>query len=265
MKKIAFQGFCIIILFLSIWWILSKVNWVSVFQIEKISNTTEKKLGDLFWNIFNESEKEIKDERVINAIDSLITKICIANKIERNKIKLHLIDAAEVNAFAFPDGHLVINSGLILAAKNQEELSGVIAHELAHIQLNHVMKKLTKEIGLTVLISMASGKTGSEIILKTSKTLSSTAFDRNFEKEADLRATDYLINSDIHPKYLANFLNRLSKTNGSYFTWLSTHPDSKKRSETILETISDQSIQNKSIITNDTWLEIKKNITIKPL
>ncbi len=70
------------------------------------------------------------------------------NDIDRDKIKVHLLFKDEVNAFALPDGHLVIFSGLILESENPEELSGVLAHELAHIELNHVMTKLMREVGL---------------------------------------------------------------------------------------------------------------------
>ena len=68
----------------------------------------------------------------------------------------------EVNAFALPNGHLVIYSGLILNSDNQEQFSGVICHEIAHIRLKHVIKKLIKELGFSVIISMTTGSYGSE-------------------------------------------------------------------------------------------------------
>jgi predicted Zn-dependent protease len=70
----------------------------------------------------------------------------------------------EINAFALPNGHLIVYSGLILNSDNQEELIGFICHEIAHIALNHIMKRLVKEIGTSVLISMTTGNGGSEII-----------------------------------------------------------------------------------------------------
>ena len=101
---------------------------------------------------------------------------------DREIIKVHVLNKDEINAFALPNGHLIIYSGLINNSGNQEELTGVICHEIAHIELNHVMKKLIKEIGLSVLISMTTGKGGSEIIKETAKMLSSSAFDRKLEK-----------------------------------------------------------------------------------
>ena len=77
---------------------------------------------------------------------------------------------------------------MLQAFDNENQLGFVICHEIAHIQLSHVMKKLVKEIGLSVLISMTTGKSGSGTIQEGLKLLSSSAYDRNLEKEADLKA-----------------------------------------------------------------------------
>ena len=91
-----------------------------------------------------------------------MSKVCRANSIDRGKIKVHVLENSEVNAFALPAGHLVIYSGLIDDAGSAEELSGVICHELAHITEKHVMKSLAKELGLSVLISATTGE-GSDV------------------------------------------------------------------------------------------------------
>ena len=74
-------------------------------------------------------------------------------------------------------------------------LSGVIAHELAHIEKKHVIKKLTREIGLSVLVSVISGQSDPGVISQIAKTLSSSAFDRKMEKEADMVGVQYLLNA----------------------------------------------------------------------
>src|SRR5690606_26318193 len=96
------------------------------------------------WESISESEKEIKNPQIIKYIDSIINNICRANNIDRKLIKAHLIEKDEVNAFAIPNGHLVIYDGLIKASEKPDELAGVISHEIAHIELQHVMKKLIK-------------------------------------------------------------------------------------------------------------------------
>ncbi len=263
MKKIIFQGLFISFLFFASWFLLSKINWVSILKVQKITDKTEEKLGNIFWNIINKSEVEDTNPFAKNALDSIVSKICLENNFDRKFIKIHIIKKDEINAFAMPNGHLLVYTGLIEASENQEELSGVICHEIAHIQLNHVMKKLIKEVGLSTLISMTSGGGGSEVIKETIKLISSTAYDRSVEKEADIKAVDYLLKSKINPEPFANFLFKLSNKESetsNYFTWISTHPESKERAEYIIEYSKNKGKNFEEIITMETWNRLKDNV-----
>ncbi|ADY54047.1 peptidase M48 Ste24p [Pseudopedobacter saltans DSM 12145] len=261
MKKTVLQGIITILLFLGTWFVLTQIDWVKVFKIQKITNTTEQKLGELFWDVFKKTEKESKNTHVLNAIDSIVTHICSTNKIDRKKIKIHVLNKDEINAFALPGGHLIVYSGLIMNVDNQQELTGVICHEIAHIELNHVMKKLVKEIGLSVLISMTTNG-GPEVIKETAKMLSSSAFDRNLEKEADIKAVDYLIKAKVNPEPFANFLYKLSQGHEGtkYLTWISTHPDSKERAAYITEHNKNRSEDYRAILSKNTWDKLKEEL-----
>jgi predicted Zn-dependent protease len=200
---------------------------------------------------------------VVNAIDSIVDRICEANYIARKKIKVHILNKNEVNAFALPNGHLVVFSGLILAAENPEELTGVLGHEIAHIQLNHVMKKLVKEVGFSVLISMTTGNGNGEIIRNTAKMLSSSAFDRGLEKEADIKSVDYLVNAKVAPQPFANFLFKLSNEENpvsKYFTWISTHPESEERAKYILDYCEDLEFEAEPLLSDQTWAGVRSNL-----
>ncbi|HUH34151.1 MAG TPA: M48 family metallopeptidase, partial [Daejeonella sp.] len=210
MRKPVTEGVVIVLVFVLMLWTAKQVNWMAVFKVEQNTKIAEKKLGELFWDIFRKTETETQSQSAKQAIDSIVFRICTRNKIDPDNIKVHILDKAEINAFALPDGHLVVYSGLILASANPEELSGVLGHEIAHIRLNHVIKKLMKEWGLAYLVSVSTSNSGSAQIKAAAKMLSSTAFDRSLEKEADLRAVDYLVNSDIDPIPFAHFLNRFS-------------------------------------------------------
>mgnify|MGYP002628458639 FL=1 len=260
MKKIIIQGAITILLFFGTWNALAQIDWVKVFKVQKVTAKTEQKLGELFWEVFKKTEEENKNTLVVNPIDSIVTHICKSNKIDRETIKVHVLNKDEINAFALPNGHLIIYSGLIHNSDNQEELTGVICHEIAHIELNHVMKKLVKEIGLSVLISMTTGNGGAEIIKETAKMLSSSAFDRNLEKEADIKAVDYLTTAKVNPEPFANFLYKLSDKEHEapkYLTWISTHPDSRERAAYIVEYNKDKLTDYKPILSNETWEKLK--------
>lgn len=260
MKKLLIQGVVVILSFIGSWFALKQIDWVDVFRINRVADQTEQKLGDKFWEVFQQSEKEIQNVHVVNSVDSIVQAICKANSIDQDRLKIHILEKTDINAFALPNGHLVVYSGLILNSDNPEELAGVIGHEIAHIELNHVMKKLVKEIGLSVLISMTTGNGGGEIIKETAKMLSSTAFDRGLEKDADMTAVDYLIKAKINPEPFANFLYKLSTTKSNsieYFDWINTHPDSKERSEYIIQYSNGKSTDYLPILSADQWNRTK--------
>ena len=188
----------------------------------------------------------------------------MANKIDRKNIKLHIFEKSDVNAFAFPGGRLAVYTGLIRESKNQNELIGVVSHELAHIQLRHVMKKLIKEIGLSVLISIATGTGDVAVISDIVKTLTSTAFDRSLEKEADIKAIDYMVNASIDPLPLADFMQRLADEQqmpgSEYLSWMSTHPESADRAAYIREYAGSKVQEKKKTIADATWVAVKNAV-----
>ncbi len=256
MTNTIYQGAVSIALFIALLFGLNQIDWVTLLNVEQNTEKTEEKLGDLLWESIGQTETENTDSFVVNTIDSIVSRICTSNLIEREHIKIHILQKDEVNAFALPNGHLVVYSGLILAADNQEELSGVICHELAHIQLNHVMKKLIREVGLSVLVSMTTGSGGSEMIKETAKMLSSSAFDRSLEKEADIQAVDYLITANIDPIPFADFLFKLSKEEPEmmqYFSWASTHPELKERAGYIMDHSRGRAEGYEPVLSKETW------------
>lgn len=241
-KKIFIELVITVSAIAAVWLGLSQVDWMKLLNIEQTTQNTEEKIGDLFWDLMKKSENEITAGSVIAPVDSMLARICVSNSIERKKIKLHLLRKDEINAFALPNKHLVLYTGLITACENEAELCGVMSHELAHIEKNHVMNKLVKEIGLSVLISISTGNGNAETIKAAIKQLSSSAFDRKLETEADLTAVDYLIEAGIDPEPFANFMYRLSdetKNLPNQIYWISTHPESKERAEKMMERIKE--------------------------
>lgn len=235
MKKILFQVVLLVLIFAGIFYGLSQVNWMKLFRIERVTDVLEKQLGDLVWA--DMEKKAIESGPEYQKLDSVLKKICESNGLKREEIKLHLMEDAEVNAFALPDHHMVVYTGLIKEAKSNDEIAGVLAHEIAHMELKHVMKKLLKQVGYTILISITTGEAGGEVVKEVLAMLTSSAYDRSLEKDADLKAVEYLKNAGLDVKAFADFLYRLGEENEGpvHLTWISTHPDPKERAKYILK------------------------------
>jgi predicted Zn-dependent protease len=259
MAKIITQAALLVGLFFATWYGLQEINWMKLFRIEQLTQTTEEKIGDLLYDMIDRTETVVTEPDAINALDSIIQKIISANNLDTTEIKLHLIKKDEVNAFALPAGHMVIYTGLITGCDKQEELIGVICHELAHMKKNHVMKKLVKEIGLSVLVSM-TGNGGGEIMRQALKILSSTAYDRTLEREADRTAVDYMLKAGVDPEPFADFMYKLSTENGDieeHLSWVSTHPESKERAESILGYCKGKIKKRIPILSEESWKNLQ--------
>ncbi|WNM19782.1 M48 family metallopeptidase [Flavobacterium capsici] len=262
MKKTIIQGLAILLSFFLIWFGFSQLDYVKFFKIKERTINVENKLGDLIWNEINRTEDVVLNDSITKTLDSLILPICKANNIERDSLKVHIIDKDEVNAFALPNKHLVVYTGLIVDCKKQEALQGVLGHEIAHIEKNHVMKKLSKELGFSVLLSATTGGKGGQLIKEVFKTLSSSAYDRTLEKEADITSVDYMIEADIDPKPMADFMYQMSLDSKmpDGFSWISTHPESEERSKYILEYIKGKKLTIKPTLTEKNWKDFQEQI-----
>ncbi|MBS1952095.1 MAG: hypothetical protein OJF59_000961 [Cytophagales bacterium] len=262
MNKILLQFFITVAVFATIYFGLSQIDWIAVLKVKEASKKTEEKLGDFFWELFSKADEEIHDEKTVAIIDSLVNHLCEANSIDQTKIKIHILKNGEVNAFTLPNNYLVIYSGLIKSTENEAELLGVVGHELAHMEKGHVMKKLIKEIGLSALISMTAGG-GGQTVKEALKLLSSSAYDRDLEREADITSVEYMIRARIDPEPFANFMYRLSdkeKNLPSQAYWISTHPDSKERAEYIINYIKGKTFIKKPLLTESQWKELKERV-----
>ena len=257
-KKIIQQTIISIAVFSAVFFCFSLVNWMAVFNYP--SYNLEKLLGDAYEKYYLKQQDQIAKDDIIASIDTLLIHICKANNIDHSSIKIYCLKNKEVNAFAFPDKHLVIYSGLLTVCEDETELAGVIAHEIAHMEKGHVMKSLIKEIGIKILLNQALGGNG-EVIKQTGKVISSSAYDRSLEKEADAIAVAYLQKANITTTGMVNFLSRLAKEENNVFfaTWIATHPDSKERAQRIQKLSEKIETDCQKVLSDEQWQKIKEN------
>lgn len=239
MKKLFFLLLFIVIAFGGCYYVYSKINWSGLFGVKKITENVDEQLGDVFWKSYSAEMVEVKNSKIVDPIQQMVRHLCSENNIASSSINVHVVENKEINAFAMPGRHLVVHTGLIDFADHEDEIAGVIAHEIAHIESGHVVKKLGKEIGLSILMNLTLGDIGGEVVRNALSTITSTAYDRSLEKEADLKAVDYMVAAKMNPIYLASFLEKLDKQaqTPEVLQWVSTHPDSKVRVAYIKEKI----------------------------
>ena len=254
-KKTILQGVLIVMSFVIVWYAFSQLDFMRFFKVEERTTNIENKLGDLIWDEIARTDKVITNDSIVKTLDKLLNPICDKNNIDWDSLKVHIVQKDEINAFALPNNHLVVYTGLITDCKKQEALQGVLGHEIAHIEFNHVMKKLSKEVGLSVLLSAVAVGKGGELLKEIFKTLSSSDYDRTLEKEADLASVEYMIKANIDPKPMADFMYQMAQDSqvSKGMEWISSHPESEERAKYILEYIKDKKLKSKTTLPEKDW------------
>jgi predicted Zn-dependent protease len=114
-----------------------------------------------------------------------------------------------------------------------------------------------------MLMTIAGGQSGGEILKQTARTLSSTAFDRDAESEADTTAVRYLAAAGIDPEHFANFLYRLSQEKTDVpksLEWLSTHPNSSDRAAEIIRLRKETTVATEPIADSLAWAAYRRQV-----
>jgi Zn-dependent protease with chaperone function len=153
-------------------------------------------------------------------------------------IKVIPVHAPMVNAFALPGGTILVTGELIAEAKTSDELAGVIAHEIAHVEKRHVMEAVWRSLGLGLVLDAVVGGgsgAGQQAVLLASS-FTEQRFSREKEAEADARAYELLAADNISTAGMAAFFERMAdKTSPEEVKgaaeWFSTHPDSGRRAD----------------------------------
>lgn len=138
-----------------------------------------------------------------------------------------------VNAFALPGGFVTVNYGLLKKSETGEEVAGVIGHEIQHALLRHGTKRILRELGGSIALSLILGGSDLHEVGQVASQVTGLSYDRDQESEADLRGVDLMLKSGIDPSGLAVFFERLKKDSVSPPELMSTHPDPGNRAERI--------------------------------
>ena len=149
--------------------------------------------------------------------------------------RFRVVNASDINAFALPGGYIYLNRGIIENARNEGEVAGVLAHEIAHSALRHGTHQASKayaaQAGLQILGGLLGGKVGNNTaqILNTVGGIGLNAlflkFSRELETQADVRGAQILAASGYTPADMVSFFHQLERVDRSKkTTWLSHHP-----------------------------------------
>jgi predicted Zn-dependent protease len=179
--------------------------------------------------------------------DSTITEY--VNRIGQNLVRnsdalvpftIKVLDTDDVNAFALPGGFFYVDSGLILAAENEAELAGVMAHEIAHVAACHAAREISRgqlmNLASIPLIFVGGGiGYAAQSLAGLAVPLGFMKFSRGFESEADFLGVEYLYKAGYDPQALTSFFEKVKAMEkqrpGTLAKAFDTHPQTPDRIE----------------------------------
>lgn len=192
-----------------------------------------------------ESSTRLVTDPVINEYVNRIGQNLVRHSDARVPFNIKVLDNQEVNAFALPGGYFYVDSGLILAADNEAELAGVMAHEIAHVAARHATKNMTKaQIWnmASVPLIFIGGPVGYAIseVAGIAVPMSFLKFSRDAEREADLLGLQYDYATGYDPQAFVQFFEKLNiekKKPNRIAKAFATHPMNVERIEAAQEEI----------------------------
>jgi beta-barrel assembly-enhancing protease len=194
-----------------------------------------------------EQESRLVSDPVINDYVNRVGQNLVRNSDAKLPFTIKVIDSDEINAFALPGGFFYVNTGLILAADDEAELAGVMAHEIAHVAARHGTEQASKgqlwQYASIPLIFVTGGiGYGIQQAATVLVPLSFLKFSRAMEEEADYLGVQYLYKTGYDPNAMVRFFEKLQAKEkakpGSMGRLFSTHPATGNRIRIVEETIT---------------------------
>ncbi|HEV3308118.1 MAG TPA: M48 family metalloprotease [Candidatus Sulfotelmatobacter sp.] len=193
-----------------------------------------------------ESQIKLVNDPVVTEYVNRIGQNLVRNSDAQVPFTIKVIDSDVVNAMALPGGFFYVNSGLILAADEEAEMAGVMAHEIAHVAACHLAREQTRgtlmQLATIPLIFVGGGiGYGAYEAAGPAAMLGFLKFSRGFEAEADYLGVEYMYRAGYDPSAFVSFFEKIQamekKKPGTLAKTFDTHPQTPDRIEKTQEEI----------------------------
>ena len=211
-----------------------------------ITPAQEQALGRAFMRSVRQQARLVDDPDIEGYVVQLGQRLAANSDSPGYPFTFFVVDDPTINAFAGPGGYIGVHTGLLLAARNESELAGVMAHEIAHVTQRHLLRayEATQRMSLPTAAAMIAAillgaATSSDAGIAAATAIQAGSIQRqlNFtranEKEADRIGIQILARTGVDPYGMPGFFERLQATTRLYGSrmpeFLSTHPVTTSR------------------------------------
>jgi beta-barrel assembly-enhancing protease len=191
-----------------------------------------------------EQQAKLNEDPIVTEYINRVGQNIVLHSDSKIPFTIKVINSDEINAFALPGGFFYVNTGLILAADNESELAGVMAHEIGHVAARHAVENAGKStlLGYGMLAAtVLTGGVAGNVLYNTSgliQGLVGLKFSRGAEEEADRLGTQYMYAAGYDPTGMATMFEKITskskKKAGTLTKLFSTHPQTPERRDASL-------------------------------
>ena len=209
------------------------------------SSEQEYKLGQAWLRSFRSQVRTVSDPILSAYLEDLIYRLATHSQLEDRRLELVMVHNPTLNAFAVPGGIIGVHDGLLLHAETEDELAGVLAHELAHLSQRHFQRgqeeakrnrlpNMAALLTSLVILATAGGDAGMAAITATQAAVlqNKLRFSRQNEIEADRIGMLTLVDAGIDPNAIPRMFERMQRAaryRRSPPEFLSSHPVTESR------------------------------------
>jgi predicted Zn-dependent protease len=188
-----------VVLFIQEWLTIADDNW-QLDDSAELSDTEEIELGKRVDEYIQHQFYLRNDPELNKELADIIKKLTVVSERKELPFTCDIIQSYSINAFSAPGGHIYVTEGLLKFAETEDEVAGIIGHEVAHASLRHA-SKLYREF-VEILSRRHKGTDSAETLLLFNCHL------EEFEQEADTAGVLYAHKAGFNPNGLPDFLER---------------------------------------------------------
>lgn len=184
----------------------------------------------------------VDDEAVQSYVQDLGDELVVHTELADRPWVFTVIDDPTVNAFAIPGGRVYVHTGLIEAVETEEQLLGVLAHEISHGEARHATERLTTEYGISLVAAALLGDDAGlveQLAADVLRTGAAAQFSRDDEREADRLGLVTLGETGTDPEAMASFFRVLlaeqTRRPNAVEQFFATHPLTEDRVDDVLD------------------------------
>jgi predicted Zn-dependent protease len=189
------------------------------------------------------------------ALDKLVKRIYpLKSDDHKFSLQVYVLREKSVNAFATLGGNVFINEALLLAASTPEELAGILAHEIEHVRLRHILQGVLVRLATAQGLKFVLFGDPASLSADTTATFLNMSFTKNEEAQADSEGLKRLQMADVSVKGIYNFFKRM-ESSSDLTALLSDHPSDSSR---LLKLKPYLDKPSKEVLSEVEWISLKE-------